>query len=340
MGDTSKNVEEYLKDFKIKDAVTGQQEIFSIPSSSTVEDGLKELAQRKILSLPVLDKKTNKYIGIVSISDIVIAICFNPCFSKVSKGGDSMEKLTKKDLKDILKKSVLKNPIQDVLGMTEEGKNLWVFQESEDMVKLAEYFSQGVHRALVVREGKGPCFVTQSDVVKFLASKTKADNSLAIAELLKKPLSELGHVENEKKVVTVTDNETALTGFRRLLQWQSFRDWNLAALPVVDSKTGKIVGNLSESDLRGLNHDRLLDVLFTVPAYLKTFYGEMRKPETVVATATFGEAIDKIIASEVHRLWIVDADEKPIGVFSLSDIISQFTTFSWSHMKAMDKMFE
>mmetsp|Transcript_11120 Transcript_11120/g.16650 ORF Transcript_11120/g.16650 Transcript_11120/m.16650 type:complete len:341 (+) Transcript_11120:65-1087(+) len=334
---TSK-LETFLKDAKVSD-LKSKVEIFPIDSAATVCDTLKELASKKILSMPVLDKKKNKYIGIVSISDIVIATVFNPAFSKLASGTKAIDKLVREDFKKIIEKSVLKNPVSDLVGMTEEGKNLWVFDEKESLIKVSEYFAQGVHRALVSRSKGNPSFISQTDLVRFIGKKVRESKDAVVTSFLKNSLSKLGYTRKGKRVIAVKTTETALAGFRRLLQWQSFRDWNLAALPIVD-KDGKIVGNLSESDLREMNTEaRLLDLLFVVPIFLKTYYGEMRKPVTVTGETSFLDALDKLLDENVHRIWIVDNDSKPIGVFSLSDVISQFTAFAWSHESKMENLF-
>eukprot|EP00466_Bigelowiella_natans_P007843 jgi/Bigna1/53112/estExt_Genewise1Plus.C_150166 len=327
------DLQKFLAAFKVADIVKDKDELFTISSTSTVEETLKLLEKKRILSMPVVDEKKKKYAGIVSISDIVIAICFNPCFAKLAKGG-TIDDLTREDMEKIISRSVLKNAVIDLVGVTEEGKNLWTFDENDNMLKLAEYFSQGVHRALIMRESGGPCLLSQTDYARFLCNEVKKSKDKNIEDRLKMSLEKLGFTGQKGPIISVNDKETALAGFRRLLQWHSFRDWNLAAMPVIDSKSGKIIGNLSESDLRGLNENRLLDLLFVVPMYLKTFYGQMKKPLIASPETSFGDALDKLVESKVHRLWIVDKNEKPIGAFSLSDVISQFTVFGFAHEKS------
>mmetsp|Transcript_27964 Transcript_27964/g.39038 ORF Transcript_27964/g.39038 Transcript_27964/m.39038 type:complete len:342 (-) Transcript_27964:237-1262(-) len=325
-------LQKFLSAFKVADIIKDKNELFTISSTSTVEETLKLLGKKKILSMPVIDEKKKEFVGIVSISDIVIAICFNPCFAKLAKGG-TIDDLSREDMEKIISRSVLKNAVVDIVGVTEEGKNLWTFDENDNLLKLAEYFSQGVHRALIIRESGGPCLLSQTDYARFLCNEVKKTEDKNVEDRLKISLEKLGYAGNKGtiSIISVQDEETALGGFRRLLQWHSFRDWNLAAMPVVDSKSGKIIGNLSESDLRGINENRLLDLLFVVPMYLKTYHGQMKKPLTISPETSFGDALDKLVESKVHRLWIVDKNEKPIGVFSLSDVISQFTTFAFAH---------
>nr|ACF24554.1 putative SNF4 kinase-activating protein [Gymnochlora stellata] len=335
---TTAKLEDFLKDSTVAD-LKSKTEIIPIAATDSVADAMKELAKRKILSMPVLDKKKSKYVGIISISDIVIATVFNPAFAKLAKGASAIDKLTREDFKKIIEKSVLNNPVCDLVGMTEEGKNLWAFDEKESLTKVSEYFAQGVHRALISHQKGNPSFISQTDLVRFISKKVKESKDKDVANFLNNSLEKLGYVRKGKKIISVSTTETALAGFRRLLQWQSFRDWNLAALPIVD-KDGKVVGNLSESDLREMNAEtRLLDLLFVTPLFLKTYCGEMRKPVVVSPETSFVDALDKLISESVHRVWIVDKDSKPIGVFSLSDVISQFTPFAWSHEKVMDGLF-
>lgn len=319
----------FFNKYDLVDIAKDKKELFSINGKSTVQEALDELAKRKVLSLPLKDH-TGKFFGFISISDIVIALMFNPAFAKFGKEG--VDKIEKKDIEAILKRSVLKNPVEDLVGISEESKNFWAFDEKEKLTRVFEYFSQGVHRALVTRKNKPPCVISQSDAVKFIYSKL--DQEKNVGKLIEKPLSALGTLYNVR-VLAVKTTESALCGFRRLLQWKSFRDWNLAALPVVDEQ-GHVVANLSETDLRGTDEGKLLDVLLPVMDYLTLIHGKPRKPITATKDTKFSVAIKKLIDENVHRLWIVDKKNNPVGVLSLSDVIAKFTVFDWPHLRAYE----
>eukprot|EP00472_Partenskyella_glossopodia_P011352 CAMPEP_0197522688 /NCGR_PEP_ID=MMETSP1318-20131121/7786_1 /TAXON_ID=552666 /ORGANISM="Partenskyella glossopodia, Strain RCC365" /LENGTH=248 /DNA_ID=CAMNT_0043075139 /DNA_START=256 /DNA_END=1002 /DNA_ORIENTATION=- len=248
--------------------------------------------------------------------------------------------MTQQQLETAIDRSVFKQPVSSLIGKRGE-KQLWKFDEKEDINKIAEYFSNGLHRALITREGKKNCFLSQSDLTKHLCAALSEEKDPNILTPITQSLATLGHIKQGRSVVSVKLSETALTGFRRLLNWRSFKDWNLASLPIIDDKNGSVVGNLSESDLRGMTKDLLGTLTLPVGEYLEKLHGKkMRQAVTVTADTTFSAALDKVVKEKVHRAWIVDAKGNPIGTFSLSDVISQFTNFAWSHLEAFDDLFE
>lgn len=100
---------------------------------------------------------------------------------------------------------------------------------------------------------------------------------------------------------------------------QLLADNAIAGVPVVD-EDGRSIGVISETDLlraragivpwtgwRGL----LVRDLMTSPA------------QTVAASASFAEAARLMTSEHIHRLVVVDADLKPIGILSQGDIVRE-----------------
>uniref|UniRef100_A0A7S2U1L1 CBS domain-containing protein n=2 Tax=Lotharella oceanica TaxID=641309 RepID=A0A7S2U1L1_9EUKA len=275
-----------------------------------------------------------KFIAIVSISDIVRAIVMDKSFDKFASGRVRPQE---KDIRALLKQStVFRRTISTMVGNTEESKTFRVFDEKTSFSHLFRHFSQGFHRALVMRrEGEGGCLISQSDCVRFIYKKMMEESGKEEVEnLARKPLSELGVLYNVH-ALSIKDTETALAGFRKMLRWRAFSKWNLGAIPVVDKK-GRVVANLSESDLRGADRASFVDLLKPVVEYLRTTHGSVRTPVAATGATTFSEAIRTILDEKIHRLWIVNKDGDPIGVVSLSDIISKFTNFNWAHTRAYE----
>jgi len=104
----------------------------------------------------------------------------------------------------------------------------------------------------------------------------------------------------------------------------------LSALPVNDAETGGLVDTLSASDFRGVQHDSLRLLLLPIPAFLPLSRAKPRQKITnhknVVASPNelFSAVVERILSSGVHRLWVLNSEEVPIGVISLTDIIRQF----------------
>ena len=95
-----------------------------------------------------------------------------------------------------------------------------------------------------------------------------------------------------------------------------------------------MVGNLSCSDLRGTvaHRESLESLLFPVYKFLETrnilaFNLRPDQIRSVQPTDTVSIAARLALDSRIHRVWIVDKDDKPIGVVTLSDMLSLFLPF-------------
>jgi CBS domain-containing protein len=89
---------------------------------------------------------------------------------------------------------------------------------------------------------------------------------------------------------------------------------------------GTIVANVSVTDVRGLasvatdskEADAVLDGLAV--SYLSRG-GELRPPVTVSPFDTLASLIELLCAAHVHRVHVVDAHRKPIGVVTMMDVL-------------------
>jgi len=253
-----------------------------------------------LLSLPVIDSN-NKLMGMVSILDLLIFLSWAPYFQT----GQIDESTT--ELRN------LNRPISQLLGLTTEGRSLWIAEPTMSLTSLVEPFSRGVHRVLVPQkddEGKNAYRVlSQSDVVSYIYK-----NRHEVGKKMSIKLSELGI--QPKPVVSITSSTPALEGFKTMSLEK------VTALAITHN--GKLVGTLSASDLRGLTRRRLQKVVAPVKQFLEFMHGSIRDPLTTTLDSTLNEALSLIVTEGVHRLWIVNAQKEPIGSLSLTDIIKLF----------------
>ena len=56
-------------------------------------------------------------------------------------------------------------------------------------------------------------------------------------------------------------------------------------------------------------------------------------PITVTESATFEDVVMKLAATRVHRLWIVDSEEKPIGVVSIGDVFKNMLPWTYQQQQ-------
>jgi 5'-AMP-activated protein kinase regulatory gamma subunit len=82
------------------------------------------------------------------------------------------------------------------------------------------------------------------------------------------------------------------------------------------------VGTLSASDLRGINDETLNTLTLPVREFLDKV--QRKAPASPVRCSPdekLDTVIDRLIQSRVHRLWITDENQKPVGVVALTDVI-------------------
>jgi CBS domain-containing protein len=186
--------------------------------------------------------------------------------------------------------------------------------------------------------------VSQTDLLKFIwdrryklgVSKQDIDSifqqtpSQAISELANKkhPVDEQDPNQSSLKtklLVKVPETSTAIAAFRKMWHHRA------SAVAVVDSN-GAIIANLSASDLRGITSQTIETLLLPVYQFLE-LSGRQSKHQmsadqlrTATPIHSLGTVIEMMLTSRIHRVWIVDEKDKPIGVKKNPPLIHFSTT--------------
>jgi len=278
--------------------ITEKKDLVSVESTTTQKDVIDLLAKRNFTSVPV--KTKDSFVGIVSVYDIFYALLLDSKFN-------TKETITKEILLSAWE-DTSKRPISHAI-ISQESASFLVFDHKENLYQVLDAFSQGYHRVLVNTASGAIRFLSQSDVVVYL--NKVLDRLGSVIKYQAKAISKA-----DGKVKTVTPTQTALSAFRELFIA------NVPAAPVIDT-SGLIVGNLSVSDLRGVDGESIVDVLLPVEDFLKKRQGgKLRLPVVIAADEILSNIISLVVKDHVHRVWIVAGDMKPLGVISLTDILS------------------
>jgi len=167
-----------------------------------------------------------------------------------------------------------------------------------------------------------PCFVSQTDVVRFLFQ-----NNHQLGKILDTYASEVSSkaihlTENvggdlSDQISSITIHDQALTAFKKIHQD------GFSAVAVIEDD-GVLVEEVSAADLRGLNRERLFDLKKPVIMFLKSCKGTLIKPLTCHGKFTLSQVMAGIIRNKAHRAWVIDENDIPVGIITLSDILSMF----------------
>jgi len=289
---------DWLKDFSL---ITANQD-------ESVETVITRLTENNISSAPVIGPK-GKYIGFVDLLDLLT-------FVAIKMGLPKPDFLSsKRAVKEFLAK-----PVGDIINVSGRNEVISV-QSTTPLQDVIEILSKpDVHRVPIVNEGGDYVgIITQSDIVRYFN-----DNQEKLAPKLEQKVKNIWNI-GTKKVQTMEHNKFVIDALVKL------EESRISGIAIVDDE-GKIVGNLSASDLKRMQVKPPIQLCYDVYENLHQFMSVIDwtekvnkfKPVIIQPDETLGTAIAHIVSFNVHRIYITDQNRKPIGEISLCDIIAQF----------------
>ncbi|CAJ0763916.1 9252_t:CDS:2, partial [Entrophospora sp. SA101] len=259
-----------------------------ISVTATIEEVFDVLLAENIISVSVyrLWRGHKQPIAIVNVFDLVSFVCLQPIF-------DNDEVLSNDNNSYFLQK-----PIGELIGLTPESTNLTVCHTEDPLVNLLDLFTRKqIHRVLVSTQH----LIEDPDIGKVIN-----EEEIPLQTHNQELLLELS---------SITIHDQALTAFKKMHQY------GVEAVAIVNDG-GSLVGEISAADLRGLNKDRLSDLKKPVIMFLKSTKGALIKPLICHQKFTLSQVMASIVHNKAHRAWVVDENDIPIGVITLTDILS------------------
>jgi len=193
---------------------------------------------------------------------------------------------------------------QNLMGL----EPFWSVPRNEPLLALINNFMKGrIHRVPIVGDDNHISgSVTQSDVVQFLFKNEEHFHSV-----MKKTLKELDLEEGS--VVSVIETQPLIKALSTIVETQ------FTGLAVIDSQ-GKLVGNVSASDVKGLSLETFNTLNLPIRDFVK------HKPVCIQKGSTMRDVISKIVEYHVHRVFVVDDANKLLNVISLTSVLKAFGT--------------
>jgi len=278
-----------------------QRKLISVRIDTSLREVLNTLNANRILSVPVMEANKG-FVGMIDVLDLVRFTAFNYLASQDASVMDdnlqtAPEMFTQFEFEG--------NTAKEVLRMTPRGDNFHVMNEDDTLGDVAKILSSEDHRVLVGRDLNAKLF-SQTDMARFIIeNRTKLEPGL-----LDTPLRQLNL---RRKVESVSHRTPTIKAYGHLLRSK------VSALAVLD-ENHKLVGNLSASDLRGINDQNLRELMHPVHQFLARA-GSKNQVIRCFHEDKLGDAINKLLENHVHRLWMTDGQGKPVGVLSLTDVI-------------------
>eukprot|EP01137_Pigoraptor_chileana_P024111 Opistho-2@91523 len=315
---------DFLKSEPVGRLLMYKRPLVEIDSRAHVDTALRRMETNNLLSLPVFDTQKKEYIGLITIFDIMVFIVS----SFFDENGDPVPKDMASEIGKISVRELVGTSDYFKAGVWRE-HGLLVLEPGCPLFDVIGPMSRGVQRVLVrqiptgldegfnefIGEGKrvDHAVVSQSDLVRFLCEHSKLFGhtfSKTVAEL------HLDHPQGLRRFVTIHADRPALEAFRNMF----IADADCCA--IVNS-TGKLISTLSAADLRGLRIKSVQALTMPVHQYIaRNHFGVLpnaigvRSDSTLLATAATS------VVAGVHRVWVIDSEDRPISVVRLTDVLS------------------
>jgi len=309
-----------LQSLKVSDIPSKNSSVVTIDHKVTMDKAFGTLFENRILSAPVLDDE-GRVTGIMAMIDIAV---FAVNMAKTSQmlvqtlgfdidhpellsnfdnipdyfaGDKRLDEAFGTNGPDFMKNFSRRSPLKTV-----SFAGSWY-----DLIQaLTE-----AHRVVVLdAQSRLINYITQSDMIKLLHQRTlfndKARKSIAELKIGSSP------------VISIKDNDRVLEAFKL------FVIHGIEAVAVVSAETGKIVGNVSATDIRVMKASaEAIDCLYlTYPDFVQRIakYNVPVAPVTVTSTMSLGKVVELLLQHRIHRVYVVDNGELK-AVVSMTDVL-------------------
>jgi 5'-AMP-activated protein kinase regulatory gamma subunit len=304
-------VTEVLKDFKMITAM----------ETDSISTLLQTMSKNNISSVPLVDAFGNVKKSVDMLDLVSYAVAKLDLNQKSTKMPQSLQ------IQSFLSKEV--KTLHDF-----STRNPWYALPYRKSVKKALHLlsQPHFHRIYVEENGKLIGLITQSKMLDLLLNHREG-----FEETYKMTVRELFPEARQPKVISSTD--TLMNAF------QMIHRARVSGLAVVNQH-GVLVGNISASDLKYAKVDQPDQFLQHLQepiesfldwkksehqGWLEWFFGSTKEsrfqPIVVKETDSMESVMEKCNKTKIHRVYVVDEQQKPLYVISLSDILAQFQLF-------------
>lgn len=285
---------DFLAGVQAGDLITKNFKLVCLGSRESLLHGFQVLKESNISCAPIWDAEHNTFVGFLDMLDIV-SLLFG---------------CTEED--EFTPTKMLGTAIQSANNISY--RNPWcpVYVGKPLLSVMDMFSSEGPlhHIPIADEQGNIISIISQSKVVEFL--NTTIGNFRDAATLT------VADTFTPKPVEYISTNSNLMDAFRKIA---ATRIYGLAVL----DEDGAIVGNISASDLKAIEVDKIASMAKEPVGLLMKRSAEMfEKPFRALycqKTDTLQQVLQTFALEHIHRMYIIDAQKKPVGVISLGDII-------------------
>ncbi|KAJ2846327.1 hypothetical protein IWW36_004404 [Coemansia brasiliensis] len=316
---------------------------YSIDENNSIENALALMYAHDIVSLPVFSTdSTHKFIDIVSVYDLRDYIMHAPELEKevdfqLLSGRPSGKSTVLQDTiaqvvqsrKHASQEVSADMPLEELIRLFTTYKQHRVLvtnvptqanvQKVPDIGrKRGDSIDSGCSAASQSNSDTAVCGLTQYDVVRFIQH-----HNHQLGSLLDAPALAIAQTHPSlrqaapKHMPHITVRDTALKALATLSSTHA------SALPVVDYD-GRLVTEIAGTSLRALTTRNIGLLGKPVLAFMFNLHMPVTRPYIIHENFTLSQIMTGLLQMNCRRAWLVDRDDRPIAVISLTDVLYHF----------------
>ncbi|XP_052746434.1 uncharacterized protein LOC112048380 isoform X2 [Bicyclus anynana] len=295
--DESQIFVKFFKFHKCYDLIPTSAKLVVFDTQLLVKKAFFALVYNGVRAAPLWDSEKQMFVGMLTITDFIKIL--QMYYTSANVAIDELEEHRLETWRQVLKGSVM--PLVSI------GPDASLFDAIKTLI------SNRIHRLPVIDHETGNVLyiLTHKRILRFLFLYI---NELPKPAYLQKKLRDL-------RIGTLNDIETATEDTLIIQALRKFVNRRVSALPIIDPE-GRLKDIYAKFDVINLAAEKTyndLDVsLKKANEHRNAWFEGVRKCNL---DETLFEVMERIVQAEVHRLVVVDEEDKVIGIISLSDLL-------------------
>ncbi|KZC10125.1 5'-AMP-activated protein kinase subunit gamma-2 [Dufourea novaeangliae] len=295
--DESQIFVKFFKFHKCYDLIPTSAKLVVFDTHLLVKKAFFALVYNGVRAAPLWDSARQEFVGMLTITDFIKILQMYYTSPSVT-----MDELEEHEL-DTWRK-VLKDQVHPLVSISPDAS---LYEAIKTLIH------NRIHRLPVIDPDTGNVLyiLTHKRILRFLF--------LYIHELPKPSFT--NKTLRELRIGTFDNIETATEETSIILALKKFVERRCSALPIIDAE-GKLVNIYSKFDVINLAAEKTYNNLDISLREANEHRNEwFEGVQSCKLDETLFTVMEKIVRAEVHRLVVVDDDDKVIGIISLSDLL-------------------
>ncbi|XP_014473094.1 PREDICTED: dentin sialophosphoprotein [Dinoponera quadriceps] len=295
--DESQIFVKFFKFHKCYDLIPTSAKLVVFDTHLLVKKAFFALVYNGVRAAPLWDSSRQQFVGMLTITDFIKILQMYYTSPSVT-----MDELEEHEL-DTWRK-VLKDQVRPLVSI---GPDASLYEAIRTLIQ------NRIHRLPVIDPDTGNVLyiLTHKRILRFLF--------LYIHELPKPSFT--NKTLRELRIGTFENIETATEETSIILALKKFVERRVSALPIVDTD-GKLVNIYSKFDVINLAAEKTYNNLDVSLREANEHRNEwFEGVQSCKLDETLFTIMERIVRAEVHRLVVIDDDDKVIGIISLSDLL-------------------